>query len=44
MRHRVQERDSDDVGRKRVLEELVKAQVPSAAEVEQTKKPDWDNP
>lgn len=44
MRQRVEERNADEVGRKKVLEDQVKVYVPAPAEAELTKKPDWNNP
>jgi hypothetical protein len=43
MYQRLRVRNSDEVGRKEYLEELVKEQVPAAAEVELTNKPDWSS-
>lgn len=40
---RLRERNSDEVERKRLLEDLAKEQVPAAAEVELTNKPDWSS-
>jgi len=41
MYHRLQERHQDDTARKKSLEESNKGQIPAAAEVELTNKPDW---
>jgi len=43
MYHRVEERNEDEVARKKFLEELVTAQIGVAAEAELTNKPDWTN-
>jgi len=43
MYHRVEERNEDEVARKKFLEELVTAQIGVAAEAELTSKPDWTN-
>ena len=43
MYHRQQERNADDVERKKSLEERVTSQVSSTAEAELTNKPDWTN-
>ena len=40
--HRVTSRHSDEVERKRLLENLLKEQVPATAEVELTRQPDWN--
>jgi len=40
---RLRERNSDEVERKRLLEDLAKEQVPAAAEVNLTNKPDWSS-
>ncbi len=41
MYHRVEERNADEVARKKFLEELVTEQIGVAAEAELTNKPDW---
>jgi len=41
MYRRLQERHEDDTARKKYLEESIKEQIPSAADVELTNKPDW---
>ena len=41
MYHRLGVRHDDDVARKKFLEERAKDQIPAAAEVELTNKPDW---
>ena len=41
MYHRVEERNADDVARRKLLEELVTEQIPASAEAELTNKPDW---
>jgi len=41
MYRRLEERHEDDTARKKFLEESVKNQIPAAAEVELTNKPDW---
>ncbi len=43
MHQRLQVRNSDEVGRREYVEELVKEQVPATAEVELTNKPDWSS-
>jgi Domain of Unknown Function with PDB structure (DUF3857) len=43
MYRRLDVRHSDDVARKKYLEEFVKGQIPAAAEAELTNKPDWSN-
>ena len=43
MYHRLEARNSDDVARKKFLEDRVKSQIPVTAEVELTNKPDWTN-
>jgi len=43
MYRRLEMRHSDDVERKKFLEEDVKDQIPSAADVELTNHPDWTN-
>jgi Domain of Unknown Function with PDB structure (DUF3857) len=40
---RLRERHEDDTARKKSLEESTKTQIPSAAEVELTNKPDWNS-
>jgi hypothetical protein len=44
MYHRQDVRNSDDVARKKFLEDRMKHQIPLAAEVELTNEPDWNNP
>ena len=41
MYHRVEERNEDEVARKKFLEELVTGQIAAGAEAELTNKPDW---
>src|SRR4029077_8995878 len=41
MYHRLNVRNADDVARKKFLEEGTKHQIPVAAELELTNKPDW---
>jgi len=41
---RTEERNQDEAERKKHLEEYVREVIPSAAEVELTNRPDWDNP
>ncbi len=41
MYHRLEERNADEVTRKKLLEELVTEQIPASAEAELTNKPDW---
>lgn len=41
MYRRLQERHEDDTARKKYLEESIKEQIPAAADVELTNKPDW---
>jgi len=43
MYHRMEERNADEVARKKFLEELVTEQIAVAAEAELTNKPDWTN-
>jgi Domain of Unknown Function with PDB structure (DUF3857)/Transglutaminase-like superfamily len=43
MYHRVEERNADEVARKKFLEELVTEQISVGAEAELTNKPDWTN-
>ncbi len=43
MYRRVEERNADEVARKKYLEELATEQIPAAAEAELTNKPDWTN-
>jgi uncharacterized protein DUF3857 len=43
MYQRLEMRNSDDVARKKFLEDAVKAQVPVAIEAELTNKPDWSS-
>jgi hypothetical protein len=40
---RLEERNEDEVGRKKFLEDWVKQQIPAAAELELTNKPDWSS-
>jgi len=40
---RLENRNTDEVERKKFLEEDLKGQIPSSAEVELTNKPDWSN-
>ncbi len=40
---RLENRNTDEVERKKVLEEALKEQIPAAAEVELTNKPDWSS-
>ncbi|HET9406473.1 MAG TPA: DUF3857 domain-containing protein [Candidatus Sulfotelmatobacter sp.] len=42
--HRLDQRNADDVARKKSLEESVKNSIPGTAEVELTKQPDWNDP
>lgn len=42
--NREQERNEDDVARKKLLEEQLKHQIPVSAEVQLTKQPDWSDP
>jgi hypothetical protein len=44
MYQRLDVRNSDDVARKKFLEDGIKRQIPVAAEVELANKPDWGNP
>lgn len=41
MGHRLEERNEDEVARKKFLEEVVTGQIAAGAEVELTNKPDW---
>ena len=41
MYRRLEQRNTDDVARKKFLEDQLKEQVPGAAELELTNKPDW---
>jgi hypothetical protein len=41
MYHRVEQRNTDEIARKKFLEELVTEQIPVGAEAELTNKPDW---
>ena len=41
LRLRVEERHEDETSRKKYLQDLVKEQIPAAAEVDLTNKPDW---
>jgi uncharacterized protein DUF3857 len=43
MYRRLEWRNADDVARKKFLEEQIKEQVPAAAELELSNKPDWGN-
>jgi hypothetical protein len=43
LKRRVEERHADEAERKTFLEDSVKEDVPAAAEVELTSKPDWDS-
>jgi len=43
MYRRLEQRHEDDTARKKYLEESLKEQVPAAAEVELTNKPDWNS-
>jgi Domain of Unknown Function with PDB structure (DUF3857) len=43
MYHRLEERNSDEVARKKYLEETLTSQIGPASEVELTSKPDWTN-
>jgi hypothetical protein len=43
MYHRLEVRNADEVARKKFLEDAVRVQIPVAAEVELTNKPDWSN-
>jgi hypothetical protein len=43
MRRRVQERNQDDVSRKRLLEEQAKECIPASSEVELKKQPAWNS-
>jgi hypothetical protein len=43
MYHRMQEHNEDSVARKQYLEDLLKAQIPIASEVEVTKEPEWNS-
>lgn len=40
---RLQERNEDDTDRKRFLEDQIKADIPSGADVDLTNRPDWDS-
>jgi uncharacterized protein DUF3857 len=40
---RMEERNEDDAGRKKVLEDRMKAEVPAAIDLELKKQPDWKN-
>ncbi len=42
LQRRIDERDTDEAGRKTFLEDEVKDEVPAAIEVELTNKPDWE--
>ncbi len=41
MYHRMEERNADEVERRKFLEELVMSQIPMGSEVELSNKPDW---
>jgi hypothetical protein len=41
MRRRLEERNEDDVARKKLLEDSMKEQIPGTAQLELTNKPDW---
>jgi hypothetical protein len=43
LKRRVEERHADEAERKTFLEDTIKEDVPAAAEVELTSKPDWDS-
>ena len=43
MYQRLEERHEDDAARKKHLEDALKEQIPSAAEVDLTSQPDWQN-
>lgn len=43
MYRRLENRNADDVERKKFLEQQLKEQIPAAAEVELTNKPDWNS-
>jgi hypothetical protein len=43
LRLRVEERNTDEVERKKLLEDMVKAYIPAACELELTNKPDWSS-
>src|ERR1700681_4904424 len=43
MGHRLEERNEDEVARKKFLEEVVTGQIAAGAEAEITNKPDWTN-
>jgi transglutaminase-like putative cysteine protease len=43
MYHRVEQRNADEIARKKFLEELVIQQIPVGAEAELTNKPDWSH-
>jgi len=42
-RRRVEERNDDEAGRKKFLEEQIKEYIPAASEVELTNKPEWNS-
>ena len=44
MQRREEERNEDEAGRKKYLEDEVKEYIPAAIDVELTNKPDWSNP
>jgi transglutaminase-like putative cysteine protease len=43
MYRRLEERNADEVSRKKLLEDQVKEQIPAATDVELTNKPDWSS-
>jgi hypothetical protein len=43
MYRRLEERNADEVARKKLLEDQIKEQIPVAAELELTNKPDWSS-
>jgi len=43
LRRRLEERNEDDADRKQFLEDQIKADIPSGAEVELSNRPDWDS-
>jgi hypothetical protein len=43
MYRRLDERNADEVARKKFLEEQIQEQIPAAAQLELTNKPDWGN-
>jgi hypothetical protein len=44
MYHRLEMRNTDEVARKKFLEDAAKGQIPGTAEAELTNHPDWSNP